>query len=105
MDKVKKKLKEEREQKAELQAIKQEDREETVNRIGRMIEYQKEKLLERIEEDGERAKRVQMAKAALLETRHKLRKKVDTQKQQVMSEFEKMKKRGKIDVFVFSQCE
>ncbi len=84
--------------KSEMVAIKREDREETVNRITRMIEYQKEKLMERIEADNERANRVQLEKAALLATRHNLRKKVDMQKAKVMDEFEKMKRRGKIDV-------
>ena len=98
VDKVKTKLEQERIQKAEDIALKREDRQETVKRISRMAEYHKEQLLERIEEDNERTKRVQHEKTALLETRQNLRKKVDLQKTKVLSEFEKMKKRGKIDV-------
>lgn len=43
-----------------------------------MEEYRREKVLEKIEEDKERADKIKMEKEALLETRHNLRKKVDS---------------------------
>ena len=72
-----------------------------MGRIAKMNDYQRDKLLERIEADNEKAHKVQLEKAALLETRNKLRKQVDRQKAKVLGEFEKMKKRGKIDVVLF----
>lgn len=95
---VQRKQQQQRRRKAELAALKREDRQETVNRIGKMNDYQRDKLLERIETDNEKSQRIMQEKAALLETRHKLRKQVDRQKAKVLEEFEKMKKQGKIDV-------
>ena len=74
------------------------DREETVKRIQKMAEYQRQKVLEKIEDENEKAKNVRLQKEALLETRKKLRKEVDAQKQNVLLEFEKMKKKGRINV-------
>jgi len=88
----------ERRRKCEQIALKREDREETVNRISRMNDYRKEKLMEKIELDNDRSAKINNEKAALIETRQMLRKKVERQKAKVMEVFEKMKKKGKIDV-------
>jgi hypothetical protein len=79
--------------------MKKQDRQETVMRIARIQEYQKEKVMEKIESDNERSARILAEKAALLETRQKLRKQVDFQKQRAIEAFERMKKKGKLDVF------
>lgn len=44
--------------KKEIEALKRQDREETVMRIGKIQEYRKEKVLEKIREDDERANQV-----------------------------------------------
>ena len=101
LEKTKSKVKIERIKKAEEAAIKREDRVASVNRISKMQEYNKEQLLERIEQDNEKTKKVQMEKRALLEARGQLRRNIDKQKRKVLEEFERMKRRGKFDVFVF----
>lgn len=88
----------ERQEKMYNTAVKRADREETVKRIAKMKEYEKEKLLEKIEGDTEKAMKIKREKAALLETRGQLRKQIDNQKARVMTAFEKMKKKGKMDV-------
>ncbi|MDR3582048.1 MAG: hypothetical protein P4L67_02110 [Candidatus Pacebacteria bacterium] len=88
----------ERKKKYSYNVIKRTDRQETVKRISKINDYQREKILERIENDNERAERIRMEKAALLDTRQKLRKEVDLQKTKVLDVFERMKRKGKIDV-------
>jgi hypothetical protein len=92
------KLRTERIKKAEESAMKCEDRIETVNRIAKMNEYNKEQLLERIEQDNEKSRKVQMEKQALLAARSQLRRDIEKQKSKVMEEFERMKRKGKFDV-------
>jgi hypothetical protein len=104
VEKTKSQVQAERVKKAEEATMKREDRVETVNRIAKMQEYNKEQLLERIEQDNEKTRKVQMEKQALLEARSQLRKDIEKQKHKVLEEFERMKKSGKFDVLVFDYC-
>lgn len=54
--------------------------------------------MERIESDTERSIKLRQEKEGLLNTRYKLRKDVDKQKHQMLEVFEKMKRKGSIDV-------
>lgn len=78
--------------------MKRKDRQETVQRISRINEYQREKIMEKIENDNERSAKIKEEKAALLQTRQQLQKQVELQKAKALEAFEKMKKKGKIDV-------
>lgn len=98
VEKTKEKVKTERVKKAEEAAIKREDRVENVNRISKMNEYTREQLLEKIEADNEKSRKVQMEKQALLTARSQLRRDIEQQKSKVLEEFERMKKKGKLDV-------
>ena len=100
---VQNKNEKEHKQKARENEIKRKEKEENVKRIERMNEYHREKIMERIDMDNEKADKVRIEKEALLETRQKLRKKIDREKEEMNSAFQKAKIKGKFDPNDFKQ--
>jgi hypothetical protein len=83
--------------KKEMEMIKREDKLENVDRITKATEYKKHKILEKIEYDNVKSQHVQKEKEKLMETRFSVRREAEKQKNQILSVFEQMKKKGKID--------
>lgn len=77
--------------------IKREDKNENVERISKANEYKKAKIMEKIQFDNLKAQSVSREKEKLMETRFHVRKEAEKQKNQIMSVFENMKKKGKLD--------
>jgi len=82
--------------KKEVKSIQREDRVENVQRIARAQEFQRQKMLEKIEEDNAKARKIKEDMQKLLETRKRLRAEADMQKQAVLANFERLKKEGNL---------
>ena len=89
-------LAKERKDEAIMTLLKRKDREDNVVRIGKIKEYQKDMIMEKIESDNERAEKIKIERSGLLETRQKLRKKIDAQKEKMIEVFNRIKKNGRI---------
>jgi len=74
-----------------VNVIKQTDKLENVKRIQQMQEYQKEKLMEKIQNDTEKANKIKDERSNLLAMRAETRRQMDRQKRQLMDQFEKVK--------------
>jgi len=83
-------------QKHALELIKKNDKQENVQRIARMQEYQKEKLMEKINHDTDRALQIKNEKDSLLSMRMNIRREMEGSKRSIMDKFEQVK-RGKLD--------
>ncbi len=83
--------------KREMELLKMEEKIENVERISRAQEYQKSKILEKIEYDNSKSAQLRKEREKLLETRFHVRRDADKQKKTIMEAFETMKKKGKID--------
>ncbi len=83
--------------KREMDLIKREDKLENVERISKVQEYKKAKVLEKIEFGNIKSEHVQKEKEKLMETRFSVRREAEKQKQTILGAFENMKKKGKID--------
>lgn len=77
-------------------ALKRFDREETVQRIQRMRDYQTQQLLLKIQMDNEKAERVKQKRAELLDQRKLINQQIVKEKEEVMKKFEKLKFTGDI---------
>lgn len=82
-------------QKHALELIKKNDKHENVQRIARMQEYQKEKLMEKINHDTDRATQIKNEKDSLLSMRMGIRREMEGSKRSIMEKFEQVK-RGKV---------
>ena len=82
----------------ELENLKRQDRREAVERIQKIQQYQREKVLEKIMSDDARAMQIKAERENLLVTRGLMRKQADLQKQQMLEAFERLKLKGKADV-------
>jgi hypothetical protein len=80
----------------ELENIKRNDRRETVERISKINDYKKEKVLEKIIQDDQRSQQLKEQKNGLLVARLEMRKNADLQKQEMVRQFETMKLKGKV---------
>lgn len=78
-------------EKHNVDVLKRTDRRENVERIHKMQDYQREKIMEKILRDNEKAQRIKEEKANLLDTRMKLRQEIDRSKQEIMDKFQKIK--------------
>lgn len=78
-------------EKHNVDVLKRTDRRENVERIHKMQDYQREKIMEKILRDNEKAQRIKEEKANLLDTRMKLRQEIDRSKQEIMEKFQKIK--------------
>jgi len=68
-----------------------------VNRIMRINEYKKSKILEKIEEDNLRAVRLQSQKEEMILARKQIQEQAMKRKVEMAEKFEKMRKKGKLD--------
>lgn len=89
--------KQEQVKKTRINTMKMKDREENVRRIEKMNEYHREKIMDKIEVDNERAENIRQEREQIMQMRSNLRKKVDREKEGMMEVFEKAKKKGKLD--------
>jgi len=78
--------------KSHIGTLKKLDKEENVHRIAKMQEYQREKIMEKILSDNEKAERIKKERDGLLETRQNMRKDIDRNKRELLENFEKMKR-------------
>lgn len=83
--------------KREMDLIKREEKVENVERIAKAQQYQKARILEKIEFDNLKTSQVRKEKDKLLETRFQVRREAERQKQHIMETFEQLKKKGKVD--------
>ncbi len=84
--------------KKELEYLKRKDRQETVERIQRIQQYEREKVMEKIQSDDVRTLQLKAERNNLLAARREMRSQADKQKEEMMKAFEKMQAKGKIDV-------
>jgi hypothetical protein len=84
--------------KRELEYLKRRDRQETVERIQKIQEYEREKTLQKIQSDDLRTLQLKMEKSNLLAARREMRSHADKQKEEMMKAFERMQAKGKVDV-------
>lgn len=80
-----------------IDVLKKVDRRENVERIMKMQEYQREKIMEKILRDNAKAETIREERANLLETRQKLRQEIEKNKQEIMEKFSKIKQ-GKVSI-------
>ena len=76
--------------------IKRTDKKENVERIMKVQEYEKEKLLEKIEEKMFKADLIKNERQQLLDQRQLMKKEIERQKREMYEKIEKLKQ-GKID--------
>lgn len=93
--KTKEEIQKARKEKAGAALIERRDKEEAVKKITRIQEYQREQLMTKLEMKDEKAMKIKLEKAALLEARQNLRKQAAIQKHKAMEEFEKLKMKKK----------
>eukprot|EP01016_Furgasonia_blochmanni_P000581 TRINITY_DN10154_c0_g2_i1.p1 TRINITY_DN10154_c0_g2~~TRINITY_DN10154_c0_g2_i1.p1 ORF type:complete len:190 (+),score=60.99 TRINITY_DN10154_c0_g2_i1:60-572(+) len=79
-----------------LSVMKRLDRVENVQRISKVQDFERQKIMERIEADNERADRIKMERQQLLEARKEMKKQMELSKQEMLEKFDKVK-RGKLD--------
>jgi hypothetical protein len=71
---------------------KRQDRFDAVKRMARQQDYQREKVMDRIQDTYERVQQIHQEKQAIIEQRKKLRLDVETQKKQLIQKFERIKR-------------
>ena len=64
----------------------------------RIQQYEREKVMEKIQSDDMRTVQLKQEKQSLLAARFQMRSQADKQKQEMMQAFERMQNKGKIDV-------
>lgn len=79
---------------AEVIQIEREEREENVKRIQRAREYQQSLILQKIELDAQRSKVLVAEKIKLMQLRNKSKEEAAVTKIEIMSKFEKLRKKG-----------
>lgn len=78
-------------EKHNIDVLKRTDRRENVERIMKMQDYQREKIMDKILRDNVKNEAIKEEKANLLETRLRLRQEIDKNKQEIMEKFGKIK--------------
>jgi len=86
-------LKQQMDLKKSVDYLKTTDRLENVERIREIQEYEKQKLLKRIEDDNQRAVRLRKEQDDLIAMRQKIRREMDSQKERMLKEFMARQKR------------
>ena len=82
----------------EMEFLKRLDRQETVERIQRIQEYEREKVKEKIVMDDVRSYQLKEEKQNLLQARREMRSQADKKKQEMQQAFERMQLKGTINV-------
>ena len=77
-----------------MREINREMKQQTVERIARAQEYQKQQVLQKVEQANERTTALATEKKEMMELRNQIRKKAEREKQQVMEKFEIVKAKG-----------
>jgi hypothetical protein len=75
--------------------MKRRDRFDAVQKLSRIQDYQKLKVLAKIESDAERAGEVQRQKEMLFEQRRRLRESITAKKKEILEKFEDIKKKNR----------
>ena len=75
--------------------MKRKDRFDAVQKLSRIQDYQKLKVLAKIQSDAERAIEVQRQKELLFEQRRKLRENITAKKKEILEKFEAIKKKNR----------
>lgn len=78
------------------EVIRRTDKKENVERIMKVQEYEREKLMGRIEEKMSKADHIKNERAQLLDQRQLMKKEIEKQKRDMMDKIDKLKQ-GKID--------
>lgn len=78
-------------EKHNIDVLKKTDRKENVERIMKMQEYQREKIMEKILADNAKAEAIKQERASLLETRIHLKQEIEKNKQDILEKFNKVK--------------
>ena len=78
-------------EKHNIDVLKKTDRRENVERIMKMQEYQREKIMEKILVDNAKAETIKQERASLLETRIHLKQEIEKNKQDILEKFTKVK--------------
>ena len=78
-------------EKHNIDVLKKTDRRENVERIMKMQEYQREKIMEKILVDNAKAEAIKQERASLLETRLHLKQEIEKNKQEILEKFTKVK--------------
>ena len=84
-------------EKHNIDVLKKTDRRENVERIMKMQEYQREKIMEKILVDNAKAEAIKQERASLLETRLHLKQEIEKNKQEILEKFTKVKM-GKVNL-------
>lgn len=79
-----------------FEKLKRFDRAENVQRINKVKEYQRGKILEKIENDSQHYENIKREKAELMNKRNEIKKQIELSKQSINEQFEKVRK-GQID--------
>lgn len=82
----------------EQEQLKRLERVENVKKINKQQEYEKQKIIQKIQEDNERAARIQKEKHDLIMKRKRIKMKAQLNKQRIVEKFTDMKNKGKISV-------
>ena len=78
-------------EKHNIDVLKKTDRRENVERIMKMQEYQREKIMEKILVDNAKAETIKQERASLLETRIHLKQEIEKNKQDILEKFTEVK--------------
>ena len=89
-------LKQQMDLKKSVDYLKTTDRLENVERIREIQEYEKQKLLKRIEDDNQRAVRLRKEQDDLIAMRQKIRREMDSQKERMLKDFLARQKRQQV---------
>ena len=82
--------------KKNLERLKSQDRLENVERIKEIQEYQRQKLMERIEKDNQRAGQIRQEQENIIAMRQKIRRDMDAQKEKMLKDYYAKQKRQKV---------
>ncbi len=78
-------------EKHNVDVLKRTDRRENVERIRKMQDYQRDKIMDKILKDNSKADNIKEERANILETRQRLRQEIEKNKQEIMEKFTKIK--------------
>lgn len=75
--------------------VKEKEKEMRLARLQRAQEFERQELLEKIEEDNKRSEQIKREREELMRNREELRRQIERDKQRIMDDFEEMKQ-GKV---------
>mgnify|MGYP001351422241 CR=1 FL=1 len=99
VQRVQQQQKAEMEHRKNLERLRMLDKQENIERIKSIQEYRKEKILEKIEKDNERAYLIKKTREDLIAIRQKIRREMDEQKEKIVNDFYAKQKRNRVIFF------